>query len=123
LLNEIAEQSVSQRVIFSFGHKIGTYCISNGKQAQWYVVVLQITQQIFDQDVRSGLSDSDIKKHLKQVGKMRAFSLGENGACFGDKAVLVGVCGLPMYIIFRPSLTRHSVQRNGDGLPRSLACP
>ncbi|KAJ7705721.1 hypothetical protein B0H16DRAFT_1635894 [Mycena metata] len=31
------EQSVSQRIIFAFGHEIGTFCILNGPQAAWYV--------------------------------------------------------------------------------------
>ncbi|KAJ6616358.1 hypothetical protein B0H10DRAFT_1400364 [Mycena sp. CBHHK59/15] len=59
------EQSVSQGIIFAFGHKIGTYCISNGRQAQW-----------------SGIGDSDVTERLKRAGTMQAFSLGENGACF-----------------------------------------
>ncbi|KAF7362583.1 ADP-ribosylation [Mycena venus] len=59
------EQSVSQRIIFAFGHKTGEFCISNGQQARW-----------------RGIDDPDATARLKRAGTMQAFSLGENGAWF-----------------------------------------
>ncbi|KAF8179382.1 hypothetical protein K438DRAFT_1977436 [Mycena galopus ATCC 62051] len=75
------EQSVSQRIIFAFGHKIGIFCISNGKQARWYVD-LACNRAFLERNIRRGIDDSYATARLKRKGTMEAFSLGENGAWF-----------------------------------------